>query len=430
MIMRPSIAFCVGICGTWLATPSASLSIEPCEVDRLTGDPAGLGCFGAGLAISGDYIVAGDPCDDTRGSWAGAAYVFRREPGLQSWARQQKIFGSDIIFQDNFGQSVAIEGDRLVVGAPHFDVDGEGFGFAYVFQRSGNTWVQTQKLVSSGSALEDGFGGSVSMSGDWIAVGAPGQANYHGRVVLFRWNGNNYVEDATLAGSDTVQWDGFGGAVGIRQDRLLVGAPSADQEQGKVYVFRRQGNTWVEEAMLSPSDGMPQDFFGVDISLDNDRAIVGAQGTDQGGPSAGSAYIFIRNGTVWTEQTNLRASSPQGAAGFGSAVAISGTLALVGEHHRHVTGTDNIGRGYLFQYDGGIWTESASFAPQETSPGLVFGNGMAFDGAYAVIGSSSAAHVFAVPGPCIPAIGGIGLLIMAGGLMAASVVLIRRNNKV
>jgi len=164
---------------------------------KLLPDPAPLHAFGASVGISGDYSVVGDPGDGTMGSNAGAAYIFRQS-GLH-WERQAKIFGSDTGFQDTFGYSVGIDADRIVVGAPYYDPTGSDKGFAYVFQRAGDTWVQQQKLISSGSALDDEFGWSASISGDVIVVGAPGQPFGVGRAYVFRWNGTQWAEEQVLS---------------------------------------------------------------------------------------------------------------------------------------------------------------------------------------------------------------------------------------
>ncbi len=403
---------------------SVASAQQPCELDRLTGNPGE--CLGAGLGISGDSIVAGDPCDGTMGSVAGAAYIFRRKPGLLRWELQQKIFGSDIFFQDTFGQSVAIDGDRVVVGAPHFDLAGSGFGKAYVFHRVGESWIETQKLVSSGSALEDSFGASVAISGDWIAVGAPGQADYFGRVVLFRWNGSSFVEEASLVGSDTVRWDGFGSVVAIRQDRLLVGVPSANQERGKAYVFRREGNVWAEEAVLFASDGAPADRFGSVLTLDADALVIGALGDDDFAPSSGAAYAYRFFGGIWGDEQKLVAPDPRPfeVAYFGKSVSLKGGLLVIGASSDDDRAQD-AGSVYLFERVEGVWRPRNEFYAQNSWAGLAFGQAVAFDGDYAAVAANFTTYVYAVP-DCIPALGVFGLCLFAGLLGIAGFALLKR----
>ena len=408
--------------------PYVSRGAEPCEVAKLVGDPAFASGFAASVAVDGDYVVAGEPFDSTVGSSAGAAYIFHRVGGR--WEREAKIFGSGTDFMDVFGVSVAVEGDRVVVGAPHFDPLGSWWGFAFVFQPVGDAWVEQQKLISSGSALDDRFGWSVAISGDWIAVGAPWQDNYFGRVFLFRWNGTSFIEEASVVVSDAVQFGGFGSTIALHNDRLLVGVDDADQQRGKAYVFRREGNSWLEEAKLSAGDGAPGDHFGEAVSLSAEFAIVGAPATDHTGLGAGSGYIFHRTGTVWTEQANLRGSSPQAGANFGTSVSIYPPYALAGAPSHDAGATDdNTGATFLFEYASGAWSEVTSFLPNNPHPGMVFGATIGFDGVHAVIGASSSAYVFAVPNgpPCIPTIGVSGLLILAGVLVIAGIALLRRG---
>lgn len=425
--MRSSRAICVALVCAAFLDPRVSRGAGPCEVTKLEGDPAFASGFAASLAVSGDYIVVGDPGDSTMGSAAGAAYVFHRVGN--AWARQAKIFGSEIGFSDAFGLSVAIEDDRIVIGAPHYDLTSTGWGFAYVFQRVGDGWVEQQKLISSESAIDDRFGWSVSISGNWIAVGAPYQDDYFGRVFLFHWNGSSFVEEASVFGSDTVQFDLFGWAVALREDRLLVGVEFADQQRGKAYVFRNDGNNWLEEAKLTAGDAAPNDRFGRVVSMNGEFAIVGAPATDHTGLSSGSAYIFHRTGSNWTEQANLRGSSPQPSANFGEAVSIYESYALIGAYGHNDGMVENVGASFLYRYADGVWSEVSTFVPDDAHFGLGFGSIIRYDGVNAVIGASSSAYVFAVPGgpPCIPALGGSGLLILAGVLVIAGIALLRRG---
>ena len=428
--MRSSTVFRVAVACAAFLGPRVSHGDGPCEVAKLTGDPGFGSSFGLSLAISGDYIVAGDASDSTKGSTAGAAYIFHRAAGR--WEREAKIFGSGTDFMDVFGFSVAVEGDRVVVGAPHYDPAGsQWWGYAFVFQRVDQTWVEQQKLISSQSALDDRFGWSVAISGDWIAVGAPWQDDYFGRVFLFRWDGNSFIEEASIFGPHLEQFEQFGTAIALDQDRLIVGYQAADERRGKAYVFRRDGVSWLEEAQLTASDAAPNDLFGYAVSLSGDFAIVAGPGTDHTGLGAGSAYIFHRTGMIWTEQANLHGSNPQAGAEFGTSVRIRAPYALVGAPGHDIGGTDdNTGATFLFQYVSGAWSEVTPFVPNNADPGIVFGVAMGFDGVSAVIGASSSAYVFAVPNgpPCIPVMSFIGVCILAGVLVIAGVALLGRSN--
>ncbi len=404
---------------------SVATAQQPCELNRLPMIPGAY--FAPGAGISGDCIVVGDPSDGTMGQAAGAAYIFRRKPGLLSWELHQKVIGSGVSFQDTFGQSVAIEGDRVVVGAPNFDLEGSDFGFAYVFRRVGDNWVEEQKLVSSGSADDDSFGASVAISGDWIAVGAPGQADYFGRVVVFRWNGSSFVEVATLVGSDTVRWDGFGSVVSIRENRLVVGAGTANHEQGKAYVFQNDGMSWVEEAVITASDGSQGDRFGDAVTLDGDFLVVGAAGADGAAPISGAVYAYRFSGDGWGNEQKLVAPDPRpfDVPQFGASVALNGRFLLIGASHDDDRGQD-AGSVYMFERIEDLWLPRNEFYAEESFAGTYFGNAVTFDGSYAIVGALSATYVYAVPN-CIPVMGTLGFCVLAGLLVIASIALLKRR---
>ncbi|MGB2985462.1 MAG: FG-GAP repeat protein, partial [Phycisphaerae bacterium] len=243
--------------------------------------------FGKAVAISGDYVVVGAPDADMG---FGAAYVFKREGA--NWVEQIKLPPEWF----TFGYSVAIEGEVLVVGAPFIDLDGSGSGRAFVFRRDGVAWVQEAEIIPSGAALEDGFGMSVSISGDLIAVGASGTgvSLAFGRVYVFRHEGTSWIEHAELVGSDTELGNLFGGSVSIDGDVLVVGAPRYNvggAYTGAVYVFRRDGSIWLEEGKFTAS-AQEGHRFGASVSVSSTTFVAGR---------IGGAHIFRYDGVDWVE---------------------------------------------------------------------------------------------------------------------------------
>ena len=252
--------------------------------------------FGFSVSISGDYAIVGAFLDDDNGDDSGSAYVFKRTGS--SWAEEAKLLASDGAADDGFGFSVSISGDYAVVGAALDDDNGDNSGSAYVFKRTGTIWSQEAKLLASDGAALDRFGFSVSISGDYAAVGA-------------------YFDDDN--GDDS----------------------------GSAYVFKRTGTSWAEEAKLLPSDGAADDLFGYSVSISGDYALVGARFDDDNGDDSGSAYLFKRTGTSWAQEAKLLASD--GAAGdvFGHSVSISGNYAVVGAALDDDNGGDS-GSAYVY----------------------------------------------------------------------------------
>ena len=154
------------ICAAALLAISQPAHAQISEFKILPADGAAGHEFGASVSISGEYAVVGAPGNDDNGSSSGSAYVFKRSG--TSWAQEAKLLPSDGATEDYFGVSVSISGNDVVVGA----VFGNGSGSAYVFKRSGTSWAQEAKLLASDGAVNDRFGGSVSISGDYALVGA------------------------------------------------------------------------------------------------------------------------------------------------------------------------------------------------------------------------------------------------------------------
>ncbi len=243
-----------------------------------------------------------------------------------------KITASDAAAADLFGQSVSIDGDYAIVGANGND-DG---GSAYIFKRSGTTWSQQAKLTASDAAQNDDFGTSVSISGDYAIVGAHANddgGSYSGSAYIFVRSGTNWTEQAKLTASDANGADEFGISVSIDGDYAIVGAYRDDDDgsdSGSAYIFVRSGTNWTQQTKLTALDGGVGDVFGYSVSIDGDYAIVGSTGDDDDGSNSGSAYIFVRSGTTWTQQTKLTASDAAASDYFGDSVSFDGDYAIVG----------------------------------------------------------------------------------------------------
>ncbi|GAF91309.1 unnamed protein product, partial [marine sediment metagenome] len=180
---------------------------------------------GYSVAISGDTAVVGAYADDDNGSSSGSAYVFRYNGS--SWAEEQKLLASDGEANDYFGHAVAISGDTAVVGAYGDDDNGSSSGSAYVFRYNGSNWSEEQKLLAFGGGVGDQFGYSVAISGDAIVIGAPyddDNGSNSGSAYVFRYTGGNWMLQAMLLASDGEANDYFGRAVAISGDTAVVGA--------------------------------------------------------------------------------------------------------------------------------------------------------------------------------------------------------------
>ena len=282
--------------------------------DKITSD-----YFGQSVSISNDgtRLVVGAYLSDPGGTGdAGAAYVYSRSGTI--WTQETKLQASDKAASDYFGVSVLInnDGTRLVVGAHYSDPGGTGnAGAAYVYSRSGTIWIQETKLFASDKITSDYFGQSVSISNDGtrLVVGAvnsdPGGTADAGAAYVYSRSGTTWTQETKIQASDKVANDRFGQSVSINNDgtRLVVGAllsdPGGTGDAGAAYVYSRSGTTWSQETKIQAIDKAANDQFGLSVSINNDgtQLVVGARYSDPGGTvDAGAAYVFSRSGNVWT----------------------------------------------------------------------------------------------------------------------------------
>ena len=307
---------------------------------KLTASDAGWNDnFGNSVFISGEYAIVGNPNDDDAGEFSGSAYIFVRNG--KTWVQQAKLIANDADTKDGFGESVSISGDYAIVGASGDDDVRESSGSAYIFIHSGGIWIQKEKLTASDATRRDYFGSSVSISGDTAIVGAKGDDSAY----IFVRSGETWVQQAKLIASDVERKDYFGSSVSISQDYAIVGAygdDDAGESSGSAYIFVRSGETWIQQAKLMESDATEGDRFGHSVAINGDTAIVGAYGDDDAGESSGSAYIFVRNGEGWVQQAKFIASDAEESDWFGGSVSINGDTAIVGATGNYLGGSTYI----------------------------------------------------------------------------------------
>ncbi len=336
--------------------------------------------FGAAVALSADGMTAliGASGADPAGSGSGSAYVFVRSG--TGWSEQAKLTASDGAVSDAFGVAVALSVDGAValVGASGDDDHGSDSGAAYVFVRTGELWTQASKLTANAGAALDRFGRAVALSqtGTTALVGASGPdilAAGPGAAYVFVSSGSTWTTQARLSAAGGAVGDAFGRAVALSEDgsRALVGAV-ADDDAGSAFVFARSGTTWTEEARLVASDRAGGDSFGIAVSLraDGERALIGAFADDDAGSLSGSAYLFSLDGTTWTEETKLTASDAAQGDQFGKTVSLSpyGEYSLIGADGGDDNG-DVSGSAYVIESSGATLTEPlASGSPLRLSP--------------------------------------------------------------
>lgn len=272
--------------------------------ELIPGDLAPKDRLGSSVAISGDVVVIGAPGDGIFDFVLGKAYVYRRS-AQGVWTLEATLLASDAAMNDRFGASVAIDGDRLVVGADRNDDAGASSGSAYIFERqTGSTqWSQVAKLTSTDAAGGDQFGNAVAVEGDLIAVAAfradAGALANTGAVELFqRATSGVWSQTSKLtAENDTTEYDVFGSSVTLKGRTVFVGAPTEASplvSPGRAYAFEEAvGAGWRRALTLDPVGGTAGELFGNTVSFDGQHALVGARWDDTSTKqNAGSATVY------------------------------------------------------------------------------------------------------------------------------------------
>ena len=311
-------------------------------------DGSGQEHFGFSVSVSGEWAVIGAPQDDEVGEDAGAAYVYRLHG--PTWEFFEKWTPSLDPTEDRFGRAVSVSGTRALVGAYLDDDGGEDAGAAYVFAWNGLTWTQEAKLTASDAVAGQQLGHSVAISGERAIVGAwldDEAAADAGAAYVFHREGTNWVQQPKLIASDAEEHDWFGASVSLSGDRAIVGASGDDDHggnSGSAYVFRWSGSAWLEMPKVTSFDIAESDGFGWPVSISGDCVVVGAMWRNEGGHhEAGSAYVFQ---LTWSEPTYPTLYVNDGARHIsGSGLYLGGGVDIEadGQPHDHALGDDAAG---------------------------------------------------------------------------------------
>ena len=387
--------------GQVLIDVDESDAVYPLTIDPLFYNPAKISAadgvaedqFAGSLAISGDTAIVGASAIGAANHRPGAAYFF--VGGGNSWTLQQKITAFDAVNEDQFGFDVAIDGQTAVVGAFGRTVGvNPNQGAVYVYTKINGFWTFQQQLFASDGAKYDIFGSKVAISGDTIVVGANGvdtaQTDNQGAAYVFFRTGTTWAQQQKLTASDAKNNAFFGDSVAIGADTIVVGATEdtvgTNTQQGSAYVFLRSGSTWSQQQKLTASDGASGDGFGYRVGVSVDTAIVGAPQNIIGN-SPGAAYVFVRTGTVWAQQQKLTADDGAAGDAFGISVTLSGNTAIVGADGDTIGSNVAQGSAYLYTRTGSVWTQRQKFTSSDGAAGDNFGISVAANSDSALIGS-------------------------------------------
>lgn len=348
----------------WRAMPFATEK-EIYPVNYSVSDAEDFDQFGSTVAIDGDYAAIGAPGDDEGGiSNQGSVYIFRFNNG--SWTQHQKISINNLHANARFGSSVAMSNDLLVVGAPSEDVNGQGsHGAVYVFRLMNNQWSQHAKLLPNEVvSMNDpfNFGRSVAVSNNRILVGAPGKDNgsytNQGAAYLFLHNGSNWFQNNKFIHGEATGSDFFGHSVAIDANRIVIGAPDKRvnniSQAGAAYVFYSANGTtgWNMEQKIVNLTQAFEDHFGSTVAIEGDKILAAAPGAVIGSSDfAGSVGIFVYDTSVnsFTIRRVLSITDHKDEDYFGQSIAMKGEKILVGAPFRDSEGLFNSGSVWFYE---------------------------------------------------------------------------------
>jgi hypothetical protein len=320
---------------------------------------------------------------------AGSVIIYRKIAGR--WVREAWITSPYPDASDMFGAHIALEGDLLAIGATGDDGSGTGInptndnaapdtGVVYVYKRTGSSWALEATIKPHYSiTTADMTFGKVVLSNGTLAVGARNEdsssigidstpntsSTNSGAVFIFvRDNDGQWSQQAYIKPSNTVSGDFFGISIALEDDVLAVGASEQDSgfgNSGAVYVFRRTGATWAQEAFLKASDNAAGIRLGIEVAISGNNLIAGAHWEDTGGADSGAAYIFNYNGMAWSQVKKLKASNVDAGDEFGYSVDIDGSDIIVGARYEDSSAAEidgdelnndsyRVGAAYAFHY--------------------------------------------------------------------------------
>jgi len=339
--------------------------------------------FGKSVAISDNYAVVG--ALDGWETAEGSVYIFRKENG--NWIEDSKITSSS---KEYFGHSLSISGDYIIIGAHYKNIYASYLaGTAYIYKRVMGKWIKQDSLLPKNSWRQQYFGESVSISDNYAIVGASNHA------YIFIRNGDKWIQQTELFPSDDFSnsfSQPFGCSVSISGNYAIVGARFKS-----AYIFVRNGDTWTEQQKLMHPDQYENAYFGSNVSICNNYAIVGANGTCIG-TNEYPAYIYNFNGNEWKLQCKLLPSNYDFNNSLVSSVLITEDYAIIGDRSLN---TDCInynsqGFSYIFKRNGDSWFEHAKIIASDGSIGNDFGTSVSFYNDYAIIGSpgSGSAYIY------------------------------------
>lgn len=377
------------------------LSVLPCMAQNgelLIPENLNRQGFGKAVAISGDVVavVGGSSQHPVNNTEFPVVSVFRYNGSM--WAFEANLFSEDSFSAFKIEDAIAIEDNRIAVGAA--DV---GSGAVVFFEYDGTQWIEQGQVfhTSTTSGFEDNFGSTIALTDNFLAVPNTRERSASGNLetlpqqtYLYQHDGATWLPVDTLRVSDDVTGTAFGASVASWGNYLILGDPlystSGTSREGTAYLFENDGAAWsLKQQLDGGSDMDPDDRLGTSVAIDNTTIAVGAIRDSVGSViQTGAVYVFKKQGEQWVKTDRLTASDGEEADYFGTSLALDGDDMIIGAPNRfHPSLINAGGYAYYFRYDGSAWVEHAKISLPDAASNDQFGWSVDVDNGWAVIGA-------------------------------------------
>lgn len=339
--------------------------------------------YGTSVAIHNSYAVVGAARENIA---SGNAYIYHKDGG-GDWSFQQSFSAPDPNEGAEYGGGAKISDNFMVIAAGRANVSGlDRTGALYIYKLNGSTWEYDTKLVASDFSADAKMGmnpTSLAMENTTIVAGAPGENGWTGSVYVFEQSGGTWTQVQKIMNPNPQQNDIFGIGVAIAGEYMVVGASEEDNTKGAAHIFKKNSSgVWEHVQKIIASDAMSQAYFGTSVAISNTRIAIGAYGHAGG---EGATYIFEDDGTNnWTETQKITASSPSSEANFGWNCIVQNEYLIVSAPHPY--GLEK-GEVYVYKKDVGIYTEIQKVESLDLAAEDFYGWNIEMDGNQLIVGA-------------------------------------------
>ncbi|MEM1269970.1 MAG: choice-of-anchor B family protein, partial [Bacteroidota bacterium] len=351
-----------------------AVGLLPAQAQTTADSAPAFARFGATVAADGGTMYVAEANISGK---SGIVFAYEKDPS-GAWLEIGQIMPAEGEPGERFGTSISADGDVIAIGAPRHN---ERAGAVYLFTRGEDgLFAQTAMLAADGLAGGDGFGAAVALDGDWLLVGAPGTMERKGAAYAFnRGEDGTWMQAGMMADESGKAKDELGGTLALENGVALVGAPGTKFGGGAVHTYTYTDGAWASAGML-PAEGVKAgNGFGKSVALAGGMAYVGAPMYNR---FQGAVLTFSHDGTAWMAGDEISAAEPSRMARFGGALAVDGSRLWVGS--TGANGGD--GAAYLFEHDGTAWAQTAELMPENPPNNGSFSIDLAASGDAVVIG--------------------------------------------